>query len=208
MLLNIAPGDKDRAMFLGATGSGKTWLALKLAERFFGEKQIQILNSKDDSTINEIDAPNVSTLDDLAQYKFPEHPIVIYTPNGEELSDLQALDDWCNWCYLRRNTHAFIDELTQLGSGTYPKMGLLNLATRGRDRRVSAFFCSQRPVGIPKIVYTEAQYYYKFYLADVKDRKAVANYTMPSMILQVKDPHGFHFFKAGTRKVYYVKGVS
>ena len=207
MRVNISPKDTDRSMFVGSTGSGKTWLMLKLLEPMYGVKQIQILNTKSDTGINEIDAPNVSTIDDLAQYKFPEHPLVIYTPSGDELADLGNLDDWCNWCYARKNTHAVIDEITQVTNSTYPKMGLLNLATRGRDRHVSAFYGSQRPVGIPKIIYTESQNFYKFFLADLDDRKAMAKSTHPYMLAQAWDQYSFHFFRTGTRKVYLIKSV-
>lgn len=206
-LIKIAPGPTDRAMFVGSTGTGKTHLMLNQAEHFYGVKQIQILNTKSDSGINELDVPNLTSIDELPQYTFPEYPVVVYTPSGEELADLQNLDDWCNWCYARRNTHAIIDEITQLGNGTYPKMGLLNLATRGRDRNVSAFYGTQRPVGVPKIIYTESQHFYKFYLADLDDRKAIAKYTHPSMIHQAWDQHGFHYYKVGSRKVFYIKGL-
>ncbi len=192
-------------MFVGSTGSGKTHLMLKLLEPIYGTKQIQILNTKSDSGINELDAPNVTSIDALADYPFPESPLVIYTPSGEEMADLSILDDWCQWCYLRRNTHAVIDEVTQLGNSTYPKMGLLNLATRGRDRNVSVFYGSQRPLGIPKIIYTEAQTFYKFYLSDIKDRRAFADYTHPHMIAQAWDQYSFHFFRQGTRRVYLIK---
>ena len=195
-------------MFVGSTGSGKTWLMLKLLEPIYGSKQIQILNSKSDSGINELDVPNVSSIDDLTQYPFPDFPVVVYTPTGEELADLANLDDWCNWCFLRRNTHAVIDEVTQVTNGTYPKMGLLNLATRGRDKNVSAFYGSQRPVGVPKIIYTETQNFYKFYLADEDDRKRMAKYTHPSMFAQAWDLHSFHYFRQGTRQVFLVHPLS
>ena len=205
--INISPGDTDRALFVGSTGCGKTHAMIKLSEQFYGVKQIQILNTKSDSGINALDAPNVDSIELLPLYPFPEHPLVIYTPSGAELADTTILDDWCNWIYLRKNTHAIVDELTQLGSGTYPKMGLLNLATRGRDRHVSAFYGTQRPVAIPKIAFTESQYIYKFWLSDIKDRKSLADSTHPGMVRQVQDPHGFHFFKTGNRKVFYIKNI-
>lgn len=206
-LINITPSTTDRALFIGSTGCGKTYLMVELSGEFYGVKQIQILNTKSDTGINTIDAPNVDRLEDVARYKFPEYPLVIYTPCGEELADEEILDNWCQWIYDRKNTHAVIDELTQLGSGVHPKKGLLNLATRGRDRNISVFYGTQRPLGIPKIVYTESQHIYKFHLADEDDRKAVKKYTHPLMVNQAQDEHGFHYFKTGTRKVIYIKSI-
>jgi len=206
-LIKISPGETERALFCGSTGCGKTWLMLKLAEDYYGEKQIQILNTKSDSGINELDAPNISELHLLPAYTFPEYPVVIYTPTGSELADLETLDAWCQWIYERGNTHAIVDEITQLGNGTYPKMGFLNMVTRGRDRGVSVFYGTQRPVAIPKIAYTESQHFYKFHLASEDDRKSIAGYTHPHMRTQAEDKHGFHYFQVGTRKVYYVKSI-
>ena len=98
-----------------------------------------------------------------------------------------------------------VDEVTQLGNATYPKMGLLNLATRGRDRNVSVFYGSQRPLGIPKIIYTESQNFYKFFLSSLSDRKAFAENTHPYMVSQAWDQYSFHFFRQGTRQVYLIK---
>jgi hypothetical protein len=190
---------------MGATGSGKTYAMLKLMESYYGVKQIQLLDTKNDSGIAELDAPVVEHLDDLPEYTFPEYPLVIYRPAGEELADLECLDLWCQWIYMRKNTHAVIDELTQLGNSTHPKMGFLNMLTRGRDRNISVFMGTQRPVGIPKIAYTESQHFYKFYLADEDDRKSVKKYTHPAMIGQVPTKHGFHYYKVGSRTVYLIK---
>lgn len=205
--VNITPGDTDRALFMGSTGSGKTHAMIELMERYYGVKQIQLLDTKADTGIAELDAPVVEHIDELVDYPFPDFPLVIYRPCGEELADPEILDLWCQWIYMRKNTHAVIDELTQLGNSTHPKMGFLNMVTRGRDKNVSVFYGTQRPVGIPSIAYTESQYFYKFYLADIKDRKRVADYTHPAMIHQVPTKHGFHFYKVGSHRVYLIKSL-
>jgi len=208
MLVNIYPNNSDRCVFIGGTGSGKTYTMLEIcAQRYYGEKQIQILNTKSDSTINRLDAPNVTDIDELPRYKFPEYPVVIYTPCAEELIDFKCMDDWCQWIYNRTNTHAMIDETSQLSNGTKAGIGLTNLACRGRDRNVSAMFATQRPVGIPRIVASESQHFYKFWLGDEDDRASVAKKTSPAMSRQVKHVHGFHYYKAGTNKVFYFKSI-
>lgn len=207
MRVSLLPEKDSRALFIGMNGSGKTWAQLKLLEPYYGVRQIEILDTKGDDLIGDLDAPVVERLEDAPLYTFPQYPLVIYRPGGEELADPGVLDDWCQWIYDRKNTIAFIDELSQLGNSTRPKMGYLNLLTRGRSRGIAVYQGTQRPVGIPKIAYTESRYIYKFYLADVLDRKRVAEYTHPSMLHQTKDKHGFHFYKVGDRRVYYVKSL-
>lgn len=200
--MKLLPKPGDRALFLGQTGSGKTHAMLTLLAPYVGHTQIQILDTKADDSIAQMNAPFVHHLDEVTEYAFPEYPIVVYQPSGEELADLEYLDAWCQWVYERRHTVAVIDELTQLGNSTRPRMGFLNMLTRGRTRKVTCFMGTQRPVGIPKIVYTESQHFYKFYLADLKDRQRVAEFTHPAMIRQTVGKHGFHYFTPGDRKVY------
>jgi hypothetical protein len=196
------PNLGSRSLFVGQTGSGKTYAALKVLGGFYGYRQIQILDTKGDDSISEIDAPILTRLEDLPAFKFADYPVVIYRPEGAELADLKTLDAWCEWIYERGHTVAYIDELTQLGNSTSPKMGFLNMLSRGRSKDVTVLMATQRPVGIPKIAYTETQYFYRFYLADIQDRKRVAEFSHPAMIYQPKAKYGFLFFHVGERKVY------
>ncbi len=174
---------------------------------FYQVRQIQILDTKADEHIENLDAPIVENLELLGKYKAEKYPLVIYRPTGEELADQKVLDAWCQWIYERGHTVAYIDEVTQLGNSTNPKMGFLNMITRGRSRDVTVLMGTQRPVGVPRIVFTETQYFYKFYLADMQDRKRVAEFTHPVMIYQPKSKYGFLFYKVGDRKVYEIKSI-
>lgn len=206
--LNIYPKLTSRTLLVGQTGSGKTYAALKLLAHFYSVRQIQILDTKGDDNIDKIDAPVVERLEVITKYNDPdEYPIVIYRPNGEELADPAMLDAWCQWIYERESTVAYIDEVSQLGNSTKPRMGFLNLLTRGRSKDVTVLMGTQRPVGVPRIVFTETQYFYRFYLADVQDRKRVTEFTHPAMINQPKSRYGFLFYRAGDRKVYEIKSI-
>lgn len=206
--MNLVPQEGTRSLFLGQTGSGKTHAMLRLLAPFYGGTQIEILDTKADDSIAQLDAVFVSSLDDVSEYPFPEYPMVVYQPSGEELANLDYLDAWCQWIYERKNTVAVIDELTQLGNSTKPRMGFLNLLTRGRSRNITAFMGTQRPVGIPKIAYTESQNFYKFYLADLKDRQRVAEYTHPAMMRQTVGKHGFHYYNPSDRKVFQFHSIT
>lgn len=206
-MLNIIPKVGNRSLFLGQTGSGKTFCMLHLLGAYYGRYQIQILNTKGDPSIDALDAPVVRHIDEVHLFRWPKYPVVIYEPDGDELHDLEILDDWCQWIYDRQNTVAVIDELTQVASGAKARPGFLNLITRGRIRNCTVFLGTQRPAWVPKIAYTEAQHFYKFYLADADDRKRVASVTHPAMMGQPKYKHGFHYFEVGTRKVYEFRSI-
>jgi hypothetical protein len=205
--VNIYPTLTTRSLLVGQTGSGKTYAALRLLGHFYGVRQIQILDTKGDDNIDNLDAPLVENLELLGAYKADKYPLVIYRPTGAELADQKVLDAWCQWIYERGHTIAYIDEITQLGNSTNPKMGLLNMLTRGRSKDVTVLMGTQRPVGVPRIVFTETQYFYRFYLADIQDRKRVTEFTHPAMIYQPKSEHGFLFYKAGSRTVYEIKSI-
>lgn len=199
--------DAQRAFFVGKTRSGKTYAMLQAMKPFVGHTQVQILNSKNDRTLRNIPgAKYVYSLAEINQYKFPEYPIVVYIPMGEEMNP-KFLDKWCQWIYERGNTLAFVDEITQVAEGTRPGQGFINLYTRGAARGITVFGGNQRPRNLPKICETESEHFYVFRLKSEEDRKHVAQFTHPAVIRPVTDKHGFFYYPDGDDKVYYVKSL-
>jgi len=200
-----------RIILMGKTGTGKTFAGLNIARHYEGMFQIQVLATKEDKTILSLaneGVPIVTTINEVADYPFPQYPIVVYYPNGIELSQPEILDAWCEWIYLRKNTIAVIDELTKTVKSTYAPPGFLDLYTRGRSNHVTVIAHSQRPRGVPPTVYDEAEYYLKFYLSDIKDRKRVTDFTHPDMVRQVDHKHGFHLYvPSQSDKVFYVPSI-
>lgn len=206
--MDIYPKIGERTFLLGKTGVGKTTVLLQLLRRFWGKNQIELIATKEDDKILSLPVPIVTSINEVANYKFPEYPMVVYYPQGSELKDPEILDSWCQWCYERKNTVAAIDEVSQVAKKVLPLEGFLNLYTRGRTQNVTVIAGTQRPRGVPPITYTEAENIYKFYLSDKKDRQRVAEFTHPLMEMQVPDLHGFHYYNPGrSTKVFYIRNL-
>jgi len=206
--MKIIPASGSRSILIGKTGTGKTTVALHLISKMKGYGQVQILATKEDDKLLSLPVPIVDKLAEVHLYKADQYPVVMYYPSGEELADLERLDAWCQWCYMRKNTIAFIDEVTQVSTSTKPGPGLLNLYTRGRSQNDTVLAGTQRPAGVPKILYTESENFFKFFLTDEKDRIRVAEISHPLMREQVRDMHGFHYYNpAKSNHLYYVSNL-
>lgn len=206
--MNIWPEPGSRSIFIGKTGSGKTFGMLKTAHRFLHERQIQLLATKEDKGILSLPYPIVNKLSEVSKYKFPDYPFVIYYPMGDELADKEKLDRWCEWVYQRKHTVAMIDEVTQVADKVRPRPGFLDLYTRGRSQDITVLAGNQRPVGLPVVALSEAEHFYRFYLARREDRKTVSDYTHPVMLQQVRDKHGFFYYSPNrSNNVFYIKSL-
>ena len=176
----------ERAVFVGAVGSGKTYGALRVCGALYGTRQILIMDTKADPNIAKLDGPVVKTASGLGRYRDAvKFPLIIYRPVVQELEPA-FLDQVCQWIYDRQDTILLIDEVTQVTGGkTQPGLGLLNAITRGRSRHVSVFSCSQRPVMVPPIVFTESEWLYAFYLRRKTDIATVDDYTEDGFVERV-----------------------
>ena len=172
------PGETDRSVSCGASGSGKTTGLKYILAPFYGTRQIIVLDTKMDPSYDKLDAVFVKRGDTLSRYADPErYPLVIYRPNAQELN-VETLDSVLDWCYRRGNNIVVIDEASQVCGGSHNAgIGLLNAVTRGRVKGVSVFSGTQRPVGIPAVLFSEAEWVYCYALRRKNDRKTVDDYT-------------------------------
>ena len=172
------PGPTDRAVFVGASGSGKTYATRWVLGAYYGERQILIIDTKADPSFDSIDAARVHRSSALGRYRDPERwPVIHYRPAATDMH-AEIIDAVCEWAYQRQNTLIAIDEATQVtGGSTRPGPGLLSAVTRGRVRHVSVWSGTQRPVGLPSILLTESEWAYVFALRRKNDRQTIDDYT-------------------------------
>jgi len=167
-------GKNDRAAVIGATGSGKTFLARYLIEDI--EKPYSVVyDAKISDSISEW--KNHRFIDDFAELAEAQERRIIYRPNYIEAVDAVAQDEFFEWVYLRKNTRLFVDEAYAITGGTNPSFHFQACLTRGRERGISTIIATQRPSRIPLITLSEAEHFYIFRLQLLKDRQRVEELT-------------------------------
>ncbi len=198
------PGPTDRVVLVGATGTGKSVAGQWLLGGYYGQRQILVMDTKADPIWSGLDAVKVKHAMALSRYRDAARwPVIVYTPATSELNE-ETLDAVCEWVYKRGDTVLMIDEATQVTSGTKPGPGVLDAVTRGRVRHVSVVSGTQRPVNVPPILLTEAEWFYCLTLRRRQDRETVNDYTEDRFADRVKlyaeendAPHAVGVYHAG-----------
>jgi hypothetical protein len=194
----------DRGLWIGSTGTGKT-VAMALAlDRLYGQRQMVILNSKDDPAFSRWRGLRVKHLAELRKAQWPRDSLLIWTPDRAEVRNPAYADAFCSWLWARKHTIVGIDELRMLAPSAIPLPGFADLVERSRGPRdLTVAMGTQRPSFIPHSAYTEASVVYLFRLASKQDRGAVAAFTHESLAEPVRHRHGFWEYRAGDMHATY-----
>jgi energy-coupling factor transporter ATP-binding protein EcfA2 len=208
-LSQLTPRSGQRATFLGQTGSGKSWAMRAMIGAYLGRRQVVVCDTKWDPCWNRLKgARYVQTLEAVFRSKFPRWPLVVWRPSGEQANDPEVFDKFYAWLFARGSTVAVIDEVGQTVAGvTSYGSGFADVVTRGRVRGLIVFFGSQRPVLVPRIVFSESQHFFVFFVSDKRDRDTIAAFTNPVLSGNVPDEHGFWHYSTKTRKGRYFGGL-
>lgn len=178
----------DEHVFVaGRTGSGKTYLARNYLAAY---QNVVVLDTKGTLLWPEAgrETKIVTTMADLRRITSGR---VIYRPRFEELN-IGAYDDFFRWCYLRKNTIVWVDEVMSIAPGplSMPEYYRACL-TRGRERRVAVWSLTQRPTGIPLVAISEATHVFVFDLNLEADRKRIVAATGEQAFAE--RPGRYHF---------------
>lgn len=164
----------DRAVVMGATGSGKTYLVRYLLND--PEKPYSVVyDAKISDSISEWDEQTF--ISDFTELTQSEARRIVYRPDYREAVDSVAQDSFFEWVYLRQHTRLFVDEAYAITGGTNPSFHFQACLTRGRERGISTIIATQRPHRIPLVTLSEAEHYYIFRLQLLKDRQRVEEIT-------------------------------
>jgi hypothetical protein len=182
----------ERIVVIGKTGTGKTHISKAYCNAF---KNVLVLDTKGTFTWNK--APVIRTLDKLMKVGSGKF---IYRPIDAEMHE-DYYDAFFEFCYKRRHTVAFVDELAQVmenASDILPNWK--NIMQRGRELNVGIFNCTQRPRGIPKMALSESEHTFCFRLKLEDDRKHVAEFMGREVVDVRLKKHGFIYMHESADK--------
>ena len=161
------PDLTQRIAIVGRTGSGKTQAGVwHLSQKDFNRHKWLIFDFKNDELINSIEGVHELSVGEAPKRSglYITHP----TPKDEDDVEKAMWKIWEN-----ENTGVFVDEGYMIGNRS-PAMNAL--LTQGRSKRIPMIVLSQRPAWMSRFVFSEADFYQVFGLADEEDHKRVRQF--------------------------------
>lgn len=196
----------DRALFVGATGSGKTTLAKAL---MWQQRHVMVLDPKRTFalppetgavTITEESRGSRKTVE---EWDGPEP--LIYRPGLDVLNDPDSVDWWFWHVFARGNTLAYIDEAAMVTSGATLPRGYAACIQLGRERGVGTWHATQRPSRVPIVLLSESEHVFAFRLRHPDDAERIAKYTDPSTLERQATGNGFWYWNDSTQTLRYFR---
>lgn len=106
-----------------------------------------------------------------------ENRFTIINPKADEsnVDDLDLLIQWLHESFI--DIGIYVDELYYIHSNNRAGPGLIGVLTRGRELNQTFLGATQRPVGISRFLFSEADYICGMSLTTEDDRQRMADYT-------------------------------
>jgi DNA helicase HerA-like ATPase len=194
------PRTDEHCSILGCTGSGKTTLAAYILSKApFDEMPYIAIDYKGDELISQISRIEEIGIGD----RIPKQPgLYVIRPLP---SDIDGMEKWLWKVWHNGATGLYIDEAYLLPN----KAAIQNILAQGRSLRIPVIAASQRPVDVPRSLFSEASHIAVFRLNDRRDKKTVAEFTPLGMLDQrLPDFHSFWYsvkdHKADDEKPFYI----
>lgn len=185
------PRTDEHCAILGCTGSGKTTLAFwVLSNAPFDRMPYIAIDYKNDELLAQISRVKELDLSD----PIPERPgLYVVRPLPSEAEDVEK---WLWRIWEKGSTGLYIDEAYLLPN----KEAIKNILAQGRSLRIPVIAASQRPVDVPRSIFTEASHIAVFRLNDDRDKKTVREFTPKFMMFapggaerRLPDYHSFWY---------------
>lgn len=181
----VFPEEGYHTAILGTTGSGKSTLgAWMISQRPFHRRPEFIIDYKGEEIF-----ARLNRIREIGVHEtLPRSPgLYIIRPRPDQA---EAVENWFAKLWHHGNSGLYIDE----GYLVPDKAWLRNLLAQGRSLGVTVSICSQRPVYVPRSVFTEASYVAVFRLNDEKDKDRIREFTPKGMLeRRLPDWHCFWY---------------
>lgn len=164
------PNNTNRVTVIGATGSGKTqfglWLLGTRKSLDFVRRPVVMFDFKLDDMIDEIDPIEIGINE-----KPPKRAELYVTrPHGDD--EMDAIDLFLTRCWAQEDIGLYIDE----GAELEKSKRLRRVLTQGRSKHIPVITLTQRPVFLPRPVFSEADYFAVLRLNDKRDYDTVKGF--------------------------------
>ncbi len=186
-------GGDQRTTILGATGSGKSTCGLwMLAHQRLDKRPWVIFDFKRESFFDQVGFPPIRpmALDDKA----PRKPgLYLVSPRPGEDEHVEALL-WRLW--EAENCGLYVDEAPLMPKGdAFPAC-----IQQGRSKNIPIIACCQRPVGVARGLFSEANFVAVYDVIDRRDYKLIEGVVPASMAEPLPQYH-WHWFDRARRQV-------
>jgi len=199
-LLDVDIREGERAVIIGATGSGKTVMARALLRDV---PRLVVLDPK--GTLGKWGLEEWN--EDTQQRLYDREPVRVRVVLEGGRDSEKFWESVLQEVYEATDLVAYIDEAYGINDSTKPGPWLNAVWTRGREFRETGIAATQRPRNIPRVFLTEAEHYFIFTLRHPEDRKYVAGFIAPELEEKVPDKHGFWYFNVNQDKPIYVPSL-
>lgn len=201
--LRLNPSGAERVAFVGTTGSGKTTLAREMMAPL---DRLVCVDPKGTMTGPEWSLePDTSEAWERLKQEGGKARIRVTMPvtDRPELS----LEPVFEMCYYLGGLTVYIDEMYAVTPRGRPSPYLLALYTRGREFEIGTWAATQRPMSVPLVMLSEAEWVFSFRLRLENDRKRVAEIMGPDVLRGVSEKHGFWMFNSQWEHPIYSSGL-
>lgn len=179
------PRTDEHVAILGCTGSGKTTLASFVLSRSpFDRMPYIAIDYKNDELLASIDRIKEIGLHESIP---SQAGLYVIRPMPSEIDETEK---WLWKVWSAGHTGLYVDEAYLLPN----KDAIKNILAQGRSLRIPVIAASQRPVDVPRSVFTEASHIAVFRLNDRRDKKTVGEFTPDGMLdNRLADYHSFWY---------------
>jgi len=164
----------EHASIIGPTGAGKTYLGLRLLP--LHEHTIILAAKAEDSTLTRYARTEGHTI--LRQWPpndWDTRSIIWpkYKQPGDEAKQRAIFAESINAIFAERNRTLFIDEVSYLTKRLKMELYLSALWEQGRSLKISLLAATQRPRGVPLLMYDMPHHLFFFRFNDENDLKRI-----------------------------------
>jgi hypothetical protein len=175
------PGLSNRTAVIGRTGSGKTQFGAWLLSRMPLDKQPYIvIDYKHDDLLNSVKRVREIGLHEALP---KEAGLYIVHPHPRET---ELMEKWLSRIWDRGRLGLYVDETYMVPDGG----AFQAILTQGRSKHIPVIALMQRPVWVPRFVFSEAEYFAVLHIQHKVDRKKIEE-VLPAGALDARLPE-FH----------------